>query len=205
LPPTPLPTPDPEALCTAFSVCEQCVDVVFHPTRPNCRFCGSGCQDGGSCSSNPNIGPNGACPTPLSTLTTQTQTSTASTSSSLDSTMSNAVMVDTVVTPSSVSDLAWIIPVALVGAICLIGALVGIVMWSKKRKSSSANNPANNPETTELRSRSDYGRLPPKTQPDYKDLELKPPGTEYSDARVLADENKSTTNYAMFPDDNSSE
>jgi hypothetical protein len=100
--PTPAPTPDPGAECSAFVVCQQCVDEFFHPRRPDCRFCGTRCQDGGRCSESVDIESGGSCPTPaptpeptpeptLETTTTTTTTTAAATGTIATSTKNSTL------------------------------------------------------------------------------------------------------------------
>jgi hypothetical protein len=63
--------------CASYSnVCAQCVDTTVHPASPNCRYCGTTCQDGGSCTNAVNVAPGGACPTPAPTPAPTTTTTT---------------------------------------------------------------------------------------------------------------------------------
>jgi hypothetical protein len=63
VPPTPAPTPVVGSPCSTYASCAQCVNVSLTAPR-TCRYCGTTCVDGNSCSDVVNIAPGGACPTP---------------------------------------------------------------------------------------------------------------------------------------------
>jgi hypothetical protein len=144
--PTPAPTPDRTAPCVDFRICDQCVDAALHPSRV-CRFCGTGCQEGGSCDSSPDVPSRGTCPTPsptpsptpmlTSSLTTQsTPLSMPQSSNSFGANESTtAVVSPPFVAPDGLLPEWWW--QALVGAIaccCLILLLIIVIVVARRRR-----------------------------------------------------------------------
>jgi hypothetical protein len=187
---TVLPTPNPGEPCVAFASCEQCVNVALHPLRPNCRFCGTACQEGGACNQTPNINAGGACPTlaptpevlslPVVSSTLQaTELLTASTSLNVSTT---SAAVGESVQPPTGSQLEWIIPIALIGAVCLVGSFVTGVVISRRCRTLSTEAPA--PAHDVQNQDSQYGSLPLSGRAEQTTYDVGKFSAEYSSARV---------------------
>jgi len=140
--PTPVPTLDPSAECQAFSVCAQCVNAAFHPSRPNCHYCGALCQDGGACQG-VSVAPGGACPTqtlvPDPTTPRPTSASTAAQNGSATSELATS-SISMMVTPAGVHIGVWIgVGVGVCGLLVCIGVLGALFTRTRrKRKAMSA-------------------------------------------------------------------